>query len=166
MSLSSFADDFLQGNDISDPTIGRMLLSDFFTSAENALYSGRQILRDFRELGGQIGTGTFFALRREVLGLDIKATAIQGVPEYLAPRIETFAKATRYQPLQYKYVFEYQTSDPDTGEVSYGLKSFDRSELLTIGDTLQEIEDYLTKDYPHLAETLENLRIVRGYRKS
>lgn len=165
MSISDFFQDIYSEFDISDYTIGREILSSFFTTADSALYSGRQVLEQFRDIGGHIGTGDFFALKREVLGLDIKPSAIMGVPIDSSPRPETFAPAKTYQESTYKYIYEAELYNYETGELEYINRPFLTNFINTIGQTIDDISDYIKENSPELYDSLQSVRIVRAYRK-
>lgn len=165
MALLDFLDEFNEGAiDFSDRENSRAFLSEYLTTDDSSLYTGEQVLNQFRALGGKIGTQAFYDLKREVLGLDISASAITGVSLDRIPRLETFRLTDEYLPQNFLYVVDYEQQDTTTGKIfskSFPVYINERTALSDIYD-IAEIQ--IGELYPNAEIDQSSISVSRAYR--
>ena len=126
--------------------------------------SGTLLLAELRSQGVKIATGTFFAIRREVLGLVKFQEQITGLDtDTLVPQSFMVSNHGLKLSGRFQYRFRISIEDPDTGDITDEWASIITDDQLTPQgaiDELQRISDELKSDYRELIAQYSLIQVL------
>jgi hypothetical protein len=144
---------------IRDDVIRTLLSDPYFADFSQAGARG-----EFRQAGFRFRDSVFNSIFNEVVGLSALPKNIVRLGENTIPDIGYFKETETKLPSRYRYIIEYDWVDPFSNKERRSWITVDTNRLDTIGNTLNEAEDYIInttgEQYP---DEILGARVRAGY---
>lgn len=128
-------------------------------------YSYTSALRDLRSNDFKISTTLFYLVRRQIEGLSSGANSISGLPNSYFPKDTDLGVNTDRQDANFKFIYRVKAEDSETGEVFYQNFSLSMNSFGSIGELKDLGNQYLSEQYPQLAEQKLSVQLAYGLRR-
>jgi hypothetical protein len=125
-------------------------------------YSYAAALRDLRANDFKINTGLFYDLRRQIEGIYSSPQSIRNLPDSYYPAETSLGLNPERQDRQYKFIYTVTAEDSETGESYYQNFSLQMDSFGSIGELKQLGNQYLSEQYPQLAEQKTRIDLAYG----
>lgn len=129
-------------------------------------YSYAAALRDLRANDFSIGTSLFYAVRRQIEGLNSSPGAISNFPLGYYPSNTDLAVNPDRQDKQYKFIFTGKVYD-ENGELAYTQGfSMQQDSFGSVGELVSQAQAYFAEKYPGSQDSKVKVAIEYGLKKS
>lgn len=125
-------------------------------------YSGAAALRAYQSAGLGINESRFYAIRREVLGIETRAARIISVGLDRIPTDRIFEPSDTVQNSNYRIIYEAKLYDTQTGTERKYVFGWDTDSLSTIRDMQDEAFSWFKERYPQFADIIVDIKTSKG----
>lgn len=141
-------------------------LRDILPDYTNEGYSYAAALRDLRSNDFSISTNLFYLVRRQIEGVDSSPNSIRNLPNDYFPSDTDLGRNPDRQDSNFKFIYRVKAEDSETGEIFYQNFSLQMNSFGSIGELRDLGNQYLSEQYPQLAEQKIGVELYYGLRKS
>lgn len=128
--------------------------------------SGAASLRIFKEFGLGIRAQDFFAIRRDVLGLEEQANRVRFVRRDAIPSESIIPINPRPQRRQFQFIMAFNVFDPETGTFTADTTAFDSGGTMTREELETTTREKMEGDSPNLKGKIFDMTLIKAFRRS